>query len=78
MPLKPGDALGCIRVDGAGAAATQQGVALPVISQKRQMKHVGGFVEIQRRARVQLIVQGQSLRVHAVEAMLELFVLGTG
>ncbi len=78
MALQLGDALGRIRVDRAGAAATQQSVALPVIRQKRHMKHMGGLVEIQRRARVQLVVQDQSLRMHAVWAMLELFVLGTG
>lgn len=33
------------------------------------MKHMGRLVEIQRRARVELVVQGLSLRMHAVQAI---------
>ena len=70
MAFQVGDALCGFCCVGFRAQALEQRVAPGVVAQKRQVEDVGRFVEIQRRAGVQLVVQHFSLGMHAITTML--------
>ncbi|SPO66081.1 protein of unknown function [Pseudomonas sp. JV241A] len=70
MTVQPGDALCGIGLEGVRAATLQQGIAVGIGAEKRQMEDMRRFVEVQRRTGVQLVVQGGALGVHAGQTVL--------
>ncbi|MNH32899.1 hypothetical protein D3C79_933720 [compost metagenome] len=70
MAVQLGDALRGVRLERIRAAALQQSVAIGIGAEKRQVENMRRLIEVQRRAGVQLVVQGGALGVHAGQTVL--------